>query len=308
MDWTEIKISVPSKDISLAGDIAQMVVPYGIYIEDYSDLEQAAWEIAKIDLIDEELLNKDRNTAFVHVYLPVEENPSEAIAFLSERYTAAGIDFEIDSSLCRNQDWENNWKEYFKAFPVGKKLMIHPAWEPPADEQGRAVLEIEPGLAFGSGGHETTKLCLETLEDYVYPGAELLDIGCGSGILGVASLLLGAESAVGVDIDALAVKKAEENAELNGFGTDRFTVLQGDLTQKVNGKFDIVVANIVADVIIKLCADVARYMKEDAVFVTSGIIDVRENDVLDAFKKYGFKVIERREKSGWLCFVTKFEG
>ena len=186
--------------------------------------------------------------------------------------------------------------------------MIHPAWEPPVDSQGRAVLEIEPGLAFGSGGHETTKLCLETLENYVFTGAELLDIGCGSGILGVASLLLGAESAVGVDIDALAVKKAQENAELNGFGSERFTVHQGDLTQKVSGRFDIVVANIVADIIIKLCADAARYMKDDAVFITSGIIDVRENDVLEAFKKFGFKVIERREKNGWLCFAAKYDG
>ncbi len=305
MDWTEIKIGVNSADVDKAGDIAQMVVPYGIYIEDYSDLEQAAWEIAKIDLIDEELLQKDRDKAFVHVYLPPHENPTEAVAFLSERYNAESISHEIDVSICRNQDWENNWKDYFKSLPVGEKLMIHPVWDDEFDPGDRVVLDIEPGLAFGSGGHDTTKLCLETLEKYVDENTTLLDVGCGSGILGVCGLLLGAQKAVGVDIDPLAVKKAWENAELNGFDSSKYTALEGNLTDKVKGKFSVVVANIVADVIIMFCKDVGAFMEDDAVFITSGIIDVRENDVLEAFQKFGFKVLERHENNGWLCFVTK---
>ena len=305
MDWTEIKIEVNAKDVDKAGDIAQMVVPYGIYIEDYSDLEEAAWEIAKIDLIDEELLNKDRERAFVHVYMPPHENPPEAVAFLSERYNAENIKHSIDVSICRNQDWENNWKEYFKSLPVGKRLMIHPVWDDEFDPGDRVVLDIEPGLAFGSGGHDTTKLCLETLEKYVDSETTLLDVGCGSGILGVAGLLLGAQKAVGVDIDPLAVKKAWENAELNGFDSSKYTAYEGNLADKVSGKYSVVVANIVADVIIMFCKDVGAFMEDDAVFITSGIIDVREKDVLDAFEKYGFKVIERHESNGWLCFVTK---
>ncbi len=305
MDWTELKISVDTENINLAGDIAQMVVPYGIYIEDYSDLEQAAWEIAKIDLIDEDLLKKDRTKAFVHIYLPPHENPQEAVAFLCERYNAVGIKHEIDISVCRNQDWENNWKEYFKSVPVGEKLLIHPVWDNDFNADGRVVLDIEPGLAFGSGGHDTTQLCLETLEKHVYKGSTVLDVGCGSGILGVCGLLLGAEKAVGVDIDPLAVKKAQENAELNGFDESRYTVYEGNLTDKVSGKFNIVVANIVADVIIMFCKSVGEFMNDDSVFITSGIIDVREQDVLDAFKKYGFTVVERHESNGWLCFVTK---
>ncbi|MBQ8783861.1 MAG: 50S ribosomal protein L11 methyltransferase [Clostridia bacterium] len=305
MDWTEIKIGVSSADVDKAGDIAQMVVPYGIYIEDYSDLEQAAWEIAKIDLIDEELLQKDRNKAFVHVYLPPHENPTEAVAFLSERYTAEGITNEIDVSVCRNQDWENNWKDYFKSLPVGEKIMIHPVWDDDFDPGNRVVLDIEPGLAFGSGGHDTTKLCLETLEKYVNEETTLLDVGCGSGILGVCGLLLGAQKAVGVDIDPLAVKKAWENAELNGFDSTKYTAYEGNLTDKVSGKYSVVVANIVADVIIMFCKDVGAFMEDDAVFITSGIIDVREQDVISAFEKYGFEVVERHESNGWLCFVTK---
>lgn len=307
MDWTEVKIHIDSKDVETAGNIAQMVVPYGIYIEDYSDLEQAAWEIAHIDLIDEDLLKKDRNKATIHIYISPEESPAEAVAFLSERYNAEGIKHEIDLSVCHNQDWENNWKEYFKPMPVGQKLLIRPVWDNDYDPQGRTVLDIEPGLAFGSGGHDTTRLCLETLENHITPNTELLDIGCGSGILGIAGLLLGAKSATGVDIDELAVKTARENGEMNGFTEPKYTVFQGNLTDKVSGKYDVVVANIVADIIVMFTKDVGRFLKDDGIYITSGIIDTREQDVLDAFEKYGFEVVGRHESCGWLCFETRLK-
>lgn len=300
-EWTEVKIGVKADDVEKAGDIATMVVPYGIYIEDYRDLEEQAWEIAHIDLIDEELLKKDRSRAFVHVYISPEENPLEAVAFLRERLSAEGIENEIETSECRKEEWENNWKQYFHAMPVGKKLLIRPLWEE-ADPQGRAVLSIEPGLAFGSGTHETTRLCLEALENYVTEETTVLDVGCGSGILSIASLLLGAKKAVGVDIDALAVKTARENGEVNGFFEPKYTVLEGNLTDKVSGKFDVVVANIVADVIIMFCKDVGAYMKEGGVFITSGIIDTKEQQVVDAFNKYGFKIKARHSEKGWVCF------
>ncbi len=307
MDWTEVKINVSAKDVEKAGDIAQMVVPYGIYIEDYSDLEEAAWEIAHIDLIDEDLLQKDRDKAVVHIYISPEENPAEAVAFLSERYNAEKIEHDIDLSVCRNQDWENNWKEYFKPMPVGEKLLIRPVWEDEYNADGRTVLSIEPGLAFGSGGHDTTRLCLETLENHINPDIELLDIGCGSGILGIAGLLLGAKSATGVDIDALAVKTAKENGDINGFSEPQFTVLEGNLTDKVTGKYDVVVANIVADIIVMFTENVGKFLKDDGIYITSGIIDTREQDVLDAFEKYGFEVVGRHESCGWLCFETKLK-
>lgn len=307
MEWTEVKINVNTKDVDKAGDIAQMVVPYGIYIEDYSDLEEAAWEIAHIDLIDEDLLQKDRSKAVVHIYISPEESPAEAVAFLSERYNAEGIKHEIDLSICRNQDWENNWKAYFKPLPVGEKLLIRPVWEDKYDADGRIVLDIEPGLAFGNGGHDTTRLCLETLEKHINPDIDLLDIGCGSGILGIAGLLLGAKSATGVDIDALAVKTAKENGTINGFEEPKFTVFEGNLTDKVTGKYDVVVANIVADIIVMFTENVGKFLKDDGVYITSGIIDTREQDVLDAFEKYGFEVVGRHESCGWLCFETKLK-
>ncbi len=306
MDWIEVLIEVAAEDIDRAADIANMVVPYGIYIEDYRNLEAETWDIANIDLIDEELLGKDRTKGYIHIYIAPEENPQEAVSFLSERFTASAIGHRIDLSACKNEDWENNWKAYFKPMPVGEKLLIQPLWIEEIDNpDNRAVLSIEPGLAFGTGGHHTTKLCLETLERYVKSGDTVLDTGCGSGILAIASLLFGAESAVGVDIDELAVKTAIENGKLNGFTDPQYRILQGNLADKVEGLYSVVVANIVADVIMLFAKDVGRFMRDDAVFITSGIIDTREAEVQTALRENGFTVIERNEQSGWVCLVCK---
>lgn len=305
MDWTEIKITVNADDVDRAGDIAHMAVPYGIYIEDYRTLEEEAWEIARIDLIDEDLLAKDRSKGIVHIYISPEENPAEAVSFLSERLAAEKIEYSIDENECKNADWENNWKKYFKPMPVGERLLIHPIWEQEYEAGDRAVIHLEPGLAFGSGTHDTTRLCLESIEKYAESGKTMLDVGCGSGILSVAGLLLGADSAVGVDIDALAVKTAIENGKTNGFTEPQYTVLKGSLTDKVSGKFDIIAANIVADIIVILCKNVKDYLNPGAVFITSGIIVPREDDVLAAFEENGLEVIARHESGGWLCFETK---
>lgn len=304
MEWTELIITVSAEDVERAGNIAQMVVFYGIYVEDYSHLEEEAWEIAHIDLIDEELLQKDRTKGVVHVYVSPEENPAEAIAFLRERYRAEGITYSLDTAGCEEEDWINNWKKYFHPIPVGEKLLIRPAWEKIAGAEGRTVLHLEPGLAFGTGTHETTRLCLQLLERYVFPGCTVLDVGCGSGILAIAALLLGAEKAIGVDIDELAVKTAAENARLNGVDS-RFTAICGNLTEKVTGKYHIVVANIVADVIMTLTGDVEQYMYPDTVYLMSGIIDTRLDDVLQAVESK-FEVIERLEEKGWVALAAKY--
>lgn len=305
MDWTEVTVTVDAKEIDRAGDIAQMVVPYGIYIEDYSHLEEETRAIAHIDLIDEDLLKKDRDKAMVHVYISPEESPAEAIAFLSERYHAEGIRHTITTAVCVEEDWINNWKKYFKPIPVGSKLLIRPTWEEKCEADGRIVLDLEPGLAFGTGTHETTRLCMELLEEYVRPGCEVLDVGCGSGILSVAALLLGAQRAVGVDIDPLAVKTAKQNAERNHVA-DRFTAICGDLTDKVSGQYNIVVANIVADVIVLLTKDIERFLHRDSVYLMSGIIDTREEDVLNCLKEK-FDILARKTEKGWVALAAKLK-
>lgn len=301
--WTEIKIAVNAQDIEKAGDIANVVVPYGIYIEDYTNLEEVVEEIAHIDLIDEDLLKKDRNKAFVHIYLEPDVSPSEAVAFLSERYTAENIEHSIELLDCAEEDWRNNWKKYFNPIPVGEKLLIRPSWRDDYDAGNRKVLNIDPGLAFGTGGHETTRLCLEMCEKYLKEGDSVLDVGCGSGILGIATLLLGAESAVGVDIDETAVRTAVENAQINGVG-DKFTAICGSFTEKVEGKYDIVLANIVADAIMFLSEGVQDFMKDDAVYVMSGIIDTRADEVKQSVSRY-FDIIEEHLQGGWACFAAK---
>ena len=301
--WTEIKIAVNAADIDRASDIANVVVPYGIYIEDYTDLEQTVVDIAHVDLIDEELLSKDRDRAFVHIYLEPDVSPSEAVAFLSARYDAEGIAHEIELLDCAEEDWRNNWKKYFSPMAVGEKIMIVPSWYENVDTQGRIALNIDPGLAFGTGGHETTRLCLETCEKYMKEGDRILDVGCGSGILGIAALLTGASTAVGVDIDATAVRTAAENAELNGV-SDRFAAICDSFTEQVEGKFDIVLANIVADAIIFLSKGVSSFMKDDAVYIMSGIIDTRAEEVKAEVSKY-FDIIEEHLKGGWLCLAAK---
>lgn len=303
MDWTEIKISVDAADIDRASDIANVVVPYGIYIEDYTNLEQTVEDIAHIDLIDEELLKKDRGKAFVHVYLEPDVFPAEAVAFLSERYGAEGIPYEIELLNCAEEDWRNNWKKYFSPLAVGEKLMIVPSWYENFDTKGRIPLNIDPGLAFGTGGHETTRLCLEMCEKYMKPGDTVLDVGCGSGILGIAALLTGASRAVGVDIDEVAVRTAEGNAQLNDVG-DRFTAICGSFTDKVEGKYDIVLANIVADAIIFLSKSVRDFMKDGAVYIISGIIDTRADEVRAEVGKY-FDIIEEHTEGGWACFSAR---
>ena len=287
MDWTEIIVEVGSEDIDRAGDIAQMTVPYGIYIEDYSMLEQEVLEIARIDLIDEELLKKDRTKGRIHIYISPADNPAEAVAFLKERFEAEKIKYEIIMDKCDVESCLENWKKYFNPIKIGKRLLIRPVWRDDYEPEGRIVLNLEPGVAFGTGTHETTRLCLEALEKYTGKGARMLDVGCGSGI----------------DIDELAVKASIENAERNGVA-DRYTGIHGNLADKAKGKYDIITANIVADAILMLSGDIEKFMDENTVYIMSGIIDTRLDDVLCGLPA-SLEIIEQLDDKGWVCLIAK---
>lgn len=305
MNYTEVKIYVKTEDTERASDIAVMAVPYGIYIEDYSDLVEVAWEIAHIDLIDEDLLKKNRAESIVHIYIEEGNNPAEAVSFISDRLTAEKIDFRIETDGCSEEDWADKWKAFFRPTAIGDRLFVRPIWIEDYDAGDRAVLNIEPGAAFGTGTHDTTRLCLETLDKIIKEGDTVLDIGCGSGILAIASMLLGATEGFGVDIDELAVKTAKENGKMNGLDEPELKFVCGDLADKVTKKYDVVVANIVADIIILFSTQVRAFMKQGAKFIASGIIDTRADEVVNALQNAGLKLVERIEQGGWVCLVCE---
>lgn len=304
MEWTDISITVKKADADTAEAIATMIANGGIYIEDYSDLEQQVQEIAHIDLIEQELLDKDRDTVIVHMYLSPEEHPAEILGMFRERLDASGIAYTLDTAGVEQEDWQNGWKKYYHSMEIGRRLAVVPSWESYENTQHRSVMSLDPGMAFGTGTHETTWLCLEALDEAVKGGERMLDIGTGSGILAIAALLLGAESAEGVDIDPMCVRTAGENARRNRVN-DRFKVLVGDLSDKASGQYDIITANIVAAAILSLAPHLPALMKPETLFIASGVIDTKKDEVIAGLEKAGLVVTEVREKRGWECILAR---
>ena len=300
MEWTDIRLTVAKADADNAEAVATMIAEGGIYIEDYSDIEQQVAEIAHVDLIEQELLDKPRDQVIIHLYLEPGASPVETLALIAARMEAAGIAYTVETEGVEQEDWQNGWRKYYHPMEIGQRLAVVPSWQ--EYDTDRVKLILDPGLAFGTGGHETTSLCL--LDERVKGGERVLDIGTGSGILAIAALKLGAASAEGVDIDPVAVRTAGENAALNGTA-DKLTVLVGDLSDKASGTYDIITANIVANAILSLAPAVPGLMAENAVFIASGIIDSRKDEVIAGLEKAGLTVQEVKEKRGWECIVCK---
>ena len=284
MEWTDIRLTVAKADADNAEAVATMIAEGGIYIEDYSDIEQQVAEIAHVDLIEQELLDKPRDTVIIHMYLEPGASPVETLALIAARMEAANIAYTVETEGVEQEDWQNGWRKYYHPLEIGKRLAVVPSWQ--QYDTDRVKLILDPGLAFGTGGER------------------VLDIGTGSGILAIAALKLGAAVAEGVDIDPVAVRTAGENAALNGV-QDKLTVLVGDLSDKASGKYDIITANIVANAILSLAPAVPGLMAEDATFIASGIIDSRKDEVIAGLEKAGLAVVEVKEKRGWECIVCK---
>lgn len=294
MDWLKAVIISENPDEVCdrlyAMDIASVQIEDAGAFEDFLENNKKYW-----DYVDDSLAMPP--VPRVSFYL---ENTEESKKLLSE--ISKSFDNLTVEKVC-DEDWANNWKEYYKPLHIGKSVVIKPVWEDYAEKTGEKVIALDPGAAFGTGSHETTSMCIELLEETVCEGASVLDVGCGSGILSVASCVLGAESVTAVDIDELAVKTTAENAALNGIGSDKITVLEGSLTDKVSGKFDVIVANIVADVIISLCRDVGDFLEDCGLFICSGIIDDRVCDVKNAFAENGFVIEKAMHKKEWNAFL-----
>lgn len=304
MEWTDLCITLPKTEADTAEAIATGISGSGIYIEDYSDLEAQVEAIAHVDLIEQALLDKDRTRVAVHLYLAPDEEAAPVVSLLHDRLTAAGLHYRLSASGVRQEDWENGWKAHYHALEIGRRLAVVPSWEEYENASGRAVLRLDPGMAFGTGTHETTALCLGVLDEWVQGGERMLDVGTGSGILAIAALRLGAAEADGVDIDPMCVRTAGENAARNGVD-GRFKVLVGDLAAKATGRYQIITANIVANAILKMAPAIPPLLAEGGRFVASGVIDTRRDEVAAGLAAAGLIVDEIREKNGWAAFCCR---
>ncbi len=299
--WICIRVSADRVHLDTVSAIMSMV-DNALMIEDYSDVEKDLDGVYG-DLIDEELLARDRTVAAVSVFVPEEKNPKEAEFFIRARLTEAGVDAEITTSGVSEEDWADSWKKYYKPIKTGKRLVIVPVWETYEPAEGEITVMMDPGMAFGTGTHETTRLCAALLESYVRPGCTVLDVGCGSGILAISASKLGAERCFACDIDPVAVRIARENCEANETGNVECQV--SDLLRDVpSEKYDVCVANIVADVIIRMAPDIGAFMKEDGVLIVSGIIEERAEEVLSVLSENGYRVTDGKRENGWYAGVV----
>lgn len=296
--WVQIKVTCASKDLDTVSSVMSMV-DNGLMIEDFSDVDEILDGIYG-ELIDESILEADRTKAAVSVFISTVKSPAESELFVKQRLTDLGIDFEISHVGVQEEDWADSWKQYYKPIKTGKKLVIVPVWEKYEPAEGECIVLMDPGMAFGTGTHETTRLCAGFVETYTKPGCTVLDVGCGSGILAIAAAKLGAGKCFACDLDPVAVRVATENTELNN--TPNVTCAVSDLlkqAQKVEGGYQVIVANIVADIIIRLAPEVDSYLAENGVFIVSGIIAERANEVLEVLDKAGYKVEDERYENGW---------
>ena len=316
MDWIKARIYTTTDGIdAVTGSLLQIGIN-GFEIEDEGDFHRFLEENKKYwDYVDEELLKQKKGDTKVKIYVSNNESGAKQLNEVREKLQEIKSpefgSLEIELVNMNEEDWAENWKQFFHPLKIGERVLIQPEWEPADDTEGRVVFTVNPGMIFGTGSHHTTQLCIEQLEARVKEGMRVLDLGCGSGILSIIALLLGAGYAEAIDIDPNAEKIAYDNAERNGVSRENYVVHAGNiLTDEAicrrfeSEKYDMVLANIVADVIIPLADIAPRFMKPDSIFVTSGIIMYRIDEVLAALSK-NFEIISVHEKKDWAAIVCK---
>ena len=317
MDWLELKIDTSHAGLDAVTELLEQQGVTGVMIDDEADFQSFLENNRQYwDYVDEELLAQKKGVSRVTFYLERNENALGTVAAV--RIAMAALKKEhpeyapmlLTMEDVADEDWENNWKQFYKPMEIGSRLLVVPEWEEAADPT-RVKLVLNPGLTFGTGSHATTRLCLQALDTHIHGGESVLDLGCGSGILSIAALRLGAARAFACDIDEKCVDVAYENAALNGIGKDRYTVRWGDvlsdeaLRQEMGGGYDVVVANIVADVIMGLSGSVRPFLKAGGLFLCSGIIDDRAEEVLAKLKGDGWDVFEQRSSEGWFSYLCQ---
>lgn len=307
MNWLEIAVHVPNEGIDMVSNIFDELGAGGVVIEDPAliskYIEANIWDHYEFP---PEVLNQPM--PIVKAYLPEGPTLESKLAELQQRLANLPLPAvpRYDKKGVKEEDWATSWMKYYKPVEIGNRLAVKPSWEDYTAPEGRVVLELDPGMAFGCGNHPTTTMCMEFLEGIIKGGEQVADVGTGTGILAITSAKLGAGKVYAVDLDEVAVKVARENVELNG-AQDQVEVLHGNLLDKVTQPVDIVIANIVANVIIILAPDVRRILKPGGTFITSGIIQFRAEEVKEKLEQQGFRVVERKEDGEWVSYLSIWE-
>ena len=296
--WTQIKVTVPLAELDELVAVMSMINA-NLMIEDYSDIDTNL-KTCYGDLIDEKILEADKTVAAVSVFVPGERNLSDDVAFVRERLVSNGLHGSIELNGVNEEDWANSWNQYYKPIKIGDRIVICPARETYRPQGNEMVVRMDPGMAFGTGTHETTRLVIRLLETYVKEGDLMLDVGTGTGILAICASRLGADRCRAYDIDPTAVRVAREN--IKDSGLPNITCDQSDLLAQVSledGPYDVVCSNIVADIIIRMVPLMDAYLKDDGIWLASGIIVERAEDVENALQAYGYAVVYRLIENGW---------
>ena len=309
--WIEVRVITKSEALEPISGIFYSLDCKGVAIEDPEDIlgrEQGplTWDFADINVLEHK-----GKVAVVKAYFAEEDNIEDVLQYVNERLTELkemGLDLgeaKVEHEKMYEEDWANTWKQYYKPSKVGEKIVVKPIWEEYEAKDGELVVDLDPGMAFGTGTHETTRMCIQALERYVKEESTVFDVGCGSGILAIAAAKLGAKLAVGVDLDPVAVESSIENVGYNNL--NNIEILHGNLVEVIDGKADIVVANILAEIICILTDDVKRVLKDGGIFITSGIIHDRVDMVCEKLEATGFEVIEKNRDGEWNCIVAKLK-
>lgn len=305
MRYIEVTVNTPGAEIDARCQEMADMGAGGFVIENEEDFKDFLEQNHQYwDYVDDELENQFAGVSRIKCYLTDDEDGLAVLRRINAAYS------DVTTSYVEDSDWENNWREYYKPIEVGEKLVVVPEWEE-APQDGRLPLRLDPGLIFGTGSHATTRMCLAALEEFSKPSVRVLDLGCGSGILGIGALILGCDSCLGVDIDPKAPDVVMSNAALNGIGADKMTAWAGDiiadssLRARIGGGYQLVLANIVADVIIPLSAVVRQFMAPGAVFICSGIIEHRWPETEAALISNGFEILDHKSEEEWHCFVCR---
>lgn len=306
--WIEVKVVTKPEALEMVQGIFYGLDVKGVAIEDPRDILEREQGPLTWDFADINILEHGGKAAVVKGYFSVEDDMEEIVEYIKVKLIEIkdmGVDIgegTVEYIKVNEEDWANNWKKYYKPTKIGKNIIVKPIWEE-YEANGKMIIELDPGMAFGTGTHETTRMCVEALEENVKGDTTVFDIGTGSGILAIAAAKLGAKKVIGVDLDPVAVDSAKENVSFNDL--NNIEILYGNLMDVVTGKADLVVANIIAEIIVVLAEDVKNFLVPGGLFITSGIIRERRELVETKLKEKGFKIKEVKEQGEWLCIIAE---